>query len=1573
MSTMSNVDIKLNVKTGDLTGITSLKNIFTDVKTNAGTALGAMKTLVEKGNLLKIPVGLDKLAVALGKIKDVPQTPNLLGFSKALEKIEKINLSQLEDQVAIIAPQLKKLTGIKSKGILDLSVGLKVMMDTKFKGFASKILTIHTNLVKLEGISATKIKNLTLALDGFIKLGLSELGTNLGLVFKGLNKLQGLKVVNITAFVKALKMLASAEEIPLSGFAMRMSTVVKQLKRLKKIKVPNILSLARGLKVLSGVDVGIVADKIKKLNTALKKLKKAGQLKAFSNFAKDLKNLGGALEKAIGASNKAKKSFSSLNTTMNQAGQSAGFLGMKLQNFLQYRVISIIFQEITQSLMTGIHAIMGYDQALKSLQAITGATGLEVEQIGTKILDVASKTKFAASEVSQGMIILGQAGFTASEAIGVIQSVSDLATGTLSSMSETVDLFTSVMRVFNLEASRAAEVADTFANAINKSKLTIDKLRTSIQYVGPIAKESGIGFGELAASMMVLANSGLRSSKIGTGLRRVFAELISPTEKLSQAVYKAGLNMSDLDPRFNSLSEVLFNLNLVVTDTDMAFELFGKRGAAAALSLTKNPEAFNTMIGHVQKTGTAAAMAAKQMEGLQVSFKNLIDKVKNFAIAIGEAGLGDILRILIDRLRNFADALTWIASNGFVKIILQVTMLTTVLVALTASVYGLSILISTKFKMALGWVLVKIASTTASMIAVSTATGTATGAALNLSAAMTTLKFAMGWLVGIISVVVSLTWVFSKWATHTKEAAMEAAKLSDVYFTMQERMKNYHSNLIGLSKDSGEYADKNKSLRKELLEAAKSMGEVSVEARAAALSIDPLTGAIIDDGEALKEWNKQLQTVSFNKIIEASVKTNKQFDKSVGFWRTRIDMTWDMLKGASPSGDFEFFNISKGIKKGTISLKELEKIIASWDSSNLNDQQKTIVENFAFLQEQSTKFKDALLASGKISLSQTIEQIEQIAESTGVSGRILESMLNQVQIIQDQSSKAILTSMDKWKKEISQGRVFSTYYNDYESLRKLLTEGQRKVLSGFENEKKAIVAVGEALKKARDTSLSGTTDKQEQKQIWEQYFEDVAKLEIKSAELRKKISRNTEHQIVEDIHNAEAKKEIAYAKADSLHRNTSDNSIKNVKALVTAYSQADKEYEKMMKKAVLQYEKPKDIHAGTKEKISILKESFAKEQELLEILFLNKELSEGKYLIKKRQLNIEESANIVAVWKKANDQIIKQDDQKLPESQKVMAKYRAAQVADGKLKVRIAKEIDEQLINIKENYFEEQVRLNQEGEGNIISETEQQAQDIYMIQKSSLEKRLQVEKEMLSKMTSAGFEEQEKQKTKVSEVQIAITNLTKKETDRRIEYLQEQHKESISLEEDYANKIKSLRNELSSTEETFADKRRKIQRETMSDVEKQADIEKEIYKKLKSARNNAAKAEELGDLALKSQGEEKEKLLKQQEELNKKSKQQVNSVLNLNDSLKDQGKKLEILNQAERIRKDQILESISTYEELKIAQENQTNVLVEGIKTVSKEMKELNSTLSKLSTGLDISINIPDNEINKLNSLKENI
>lgn len=533
-------------------------------------------------------------------------------------------------------------------------------LSTAFKDLNTKV--IQPLSTSLSGLKVPSLNSLATGLDKLQKSsdlkidGLDQLATSL-------KTIQGLEIPKLSSLATGIKKISDVKgDIPTT--ASSIAILAKNLKALDGIDIPSITTIANGLTKMSTVVIpSSTYNSVAKLGTALKKFEgnNLSNLVAFETINKQLKELTANSKSTQSAVNSLQTSFKSNGGEADRLAKKLGTVSGKLSEYFQYRAVADTMYYFKQAVSEAVLSIIDYDQALKDIQAITLSTEEDVQKMGIAIKNVADSTKFSAVEVAEGVKVLGQAGLSAQEATSTIGAVANLATGTLTSMENAVDLVTTAMRVYNIEAERSNYIADVFANAVNNSKLTIDKLRTALNYVGPVSESAGVSIAETSASMQTLANAGLKASTIGTGLRRVFAELVDPSAKLQKAAESVGVSLSELDLTTNTLSDVYRSLGVVVQDTQTAFELFGKRGASAALTLTKDVSGgFDTLLNSTERFGTASEQADIQMEGLGVSFKNLGDKLRLLATAVGDAGLNDILRIFVDVARDTTDALRWL-------------------------------------------------------------------------------------------------------------------------------------------------------------------------------------------------------------------------------------------------------------------------------------------------------------------------------------------------------------------------------------------------------------------------------------------------------------------------------------------------------------------------------------------------------------------------------------------------------------------------------------------------------------------------------------------------------------------------------------------------------------------------------------------------------------------------------------------------------------------------------------------------------------------------------------------------
>lgn len=441
--------------------------------------------------------------------------------------------------------------------------------------------------------------------------------------------------------------------------------------------------------LFKAVEDGSFKNVVGKLTTLLNGLNTATQRvnATSSNLQKASKQATTALSRQASAAKTATQAT-------NKFGDSVDKMANSLRTAARYFVAYRLFHGITQGAREGFSEIVNFDQALQNLAAISGATSAEIEIMKDALIETADRTKYSTTEIAEGMVLLTQAGLSAAEATSAIGAVADLAAGTLSSLADTSDLVTTSLRAFNIDASETRRVADVMANAVNKSKLTIDKLRTAFNYVGAGAAQAGLSIEQTAASMMMLANSGARASTIGTGLRQVIARILSPNRKLRDAMAAYGLELDKANgsqewfgDQVDKLASIMYDFETNTVDMSKAYELFGLRGAQAAAVLVSNYLDLNGVWDQTYKNamavGTANKMMGVQAEGLAFKIKNLGDKLRNLSIVVGDAGLKGALAGVVDLLRGIVKLFVLFASTVGGQVVVNTLTFTTAIIGAT--------------------------------------------------------------------------------------------------------------------------------------------------------------------------------------------------------------------------------------------------------------------------------------------------------------------------------------------------------------------------------------------------------------------------------------------------------------------------------------------------------------------------------------------------------------------------------------------------------------------------------------------------------------------------------------------------------------------------------------------------------------------------------------------------------------------------------------------------------------------------------------------------------------------------
>lgn len=310
-------------------------------------------------------------------------------------------------------------------------------------------------------------------------------------------------------------------------------------------------------------------------------------------------------------------------------------------------------------------AIAEFDHNMQGVLAVTKATTEEMEKLRDMARQIGSTTQISGAEAAMGMKLLGQAGFSTSQIIAAMPGMLDLAVAGELDLASAADIVGAALAGFRLKAGDAAKVADVLAVAAGESNTSVFQMGDAMKYVAPIAAGMNKSIEEVSAAIGVLSNAGLQGSMAGTGLRQVLSSLASPTKEAADVLYAYGITMDEVNPEIHSLAAVIDRLKVAGISASDALIIAGDRGGNALVALTSQAEGFhklNASMGNV--AGRAKEMATILGDDLTGDMKKLRGATNELFLALGDAGLREVMRGVAQETRDFTLAMADLVKSG---------------------------------------------------------------------------------------------------------------------------------------------------------------------------------------------------------------------------------------------------------------------------------------------------------------------------------------------------------------------------------------------------------------------------------------------------------------------------------------------------------------------------------------------------------------------------------------------------------------------------------------------------------------------------------------------------------------------------------------------------------------------------------------------------------------------------------------------------------------------------------------------------------------------------------------------
>lgn len=314
-----------------------------------------------------------------------------------------------------------------------------------------------------------------------------------------------------------------------------------------------------------------------------------------------------------------------------------------------------------------------FDDQMRMVKAVTGATEQQFKSLTEVAERLGRTTSFTAKQVADGMTALGRMGFSPDEIEAAIPAVLNLSRATGTELGEAAEIAANNMRVFGIESSKMANVADILTATANGSAQTLTDLSEGLKMAGPQAAAAGDSITNVSAALGVLANMGIKGSLAGTALRKAYSQFANT--KIQAKLKAMGIATTDANGNLRAMPDIMAEIAKAMaampTAQRLGFaeEIFDLRGSLAGLQLGGNIQQLDEFIRKLQGVNGTAAKTAEEMDsGIGGAFRIFMSAVEGCQIAIGRIigeALGPYIKRMSDVLTKVAE---WIAAHKGVVI-----------------------------------------------------------------------------------------------------------------------------------------------------------------------------------------------------------------------------------------------------------------------------------------------------------------------------------------------------------------------------------------------------------------------------------------------------------------------------------------------------------------------------------------------------------------------------------------------------------------------------------------------------------------------------------------------------------------------------------------------------------------------------------------------------------------------------------------------------------------------------------------------------------------------------------------
>ncbi len=318
-------------------------------------------------------------------------------------------------------------------------------------------------------------------------------------------------------------------------------------------------------------------------------------------------------------------------------------------------------------------ATVELDKNIKSLSAITGATGAQLAGFTTEIDKVAKSQRQFTGDVAKAFEVVGSAQpelLKNSKALGAVTDAAiTLSKAGLMEVEDSAKALTGTLNQFGLGSEHSQRVINVLAAGAKEGSANIQLLSESMDRVGAVAASANMSVEQTAAAVELMSKFNLKGSEAGISLKSTLLRL-----KAASLGFASGqFNLNDALVEYN---EKIAKIKDPIKRAAFEEKTFGKVHILTGKILTENIDQLNGLTKAMTGSNEATVQATTNGESLAMIGKEIVDMFKNSVTSTDQNNksldkLKDRLRFVRDNMGKIIKVIGFLIGAYFALIVIQ--------------------------------------------------------------------------------------------------------------------------------------------------------------------------------------------------------------------------------------------------------------------------------------------------------------------------------------------------------------------------------------------------------------------------------------------------------------------------------------------------------------------------------------------------------------------------------------------------------------------------------------------------------------------------------------------------------------------------------------------------------------------------------------------------------------------------------------------------------------------------------------------------------------------------------------